>query len=498
MATVKIDTFHGIAPRNHPSQLADGMAVLAHNCRLKTGKLVPIHEPLKLVGKMIRLENGLTRIRDAKSIHIWRKKQQIGDSDIEFLAYPGITHVAASNIADDEYDRIFLSGETGVEFDDGEKVWPNAPAVLMSHLNTNSIIRHCICKRKLPAPKLTLADGGRADPDNIQETFYFQTWVDPYGYESGVSPQSVCRYGIDEEYKAEPLQYNDGDRVTIAALEESEVPNGGGTVDNPKPGYKRRIYKVWVGNETASINFVTEFADAPWQEHTITIDDENNGEVLTELRSPPGDLTNMTFMPGDRGFYVGYSKSRPKTVMFSDIDIPVSWPIDFQYDIDENIVGLAVTANSVFVLTEGNPWVFSGTEPVSMTSVHLASSMSCVSERSICAYNNRVFFASNVGIGMIYNDATSGTVVTNLTEKIFTKEQWQAYNPSSCLMRIYDDALHLFFTISGESGVSHKGLIIDMNENMDAVTTHSEEATCLCTDNKTDTLYYVRTQDGEV
>ena len=39
MATVKIDQFGGIAPRQHPTQLADGMAVTAHNCRLKTGKL---------------------------------------------------------------------------------------------------------------------------------------------------------------------------------------------------------------------------------------------------------------------------------------------------------------------------------------------------------------------------------------------------------------------------------------------------------------------------
>ena len=43
MATVKIEQFHGIAPRIHPSLLGDGMAVIAHNCRLKNGKIVLVN-----------------------------------------------------------------------------------------------------------------------------------------------------------------------------------------------------------------------------------------------------------------------------------------------------------------------------------------------------------------------------------------------------------------------------------------------------------------------
>ena len=70
MATVKIDTFGGIAPRQHPTQLADGMAVTAHNCRLKTGKLVPLREPQLVEGPNILMENGLADIADAQSMHV--------------------------------------------------------------------------------------------------------------------------------------------------------------------------------------------------------------------------------------------------------------------------------------------------------------------------------------------------------------------------------------------------------------------------------------------
>ena len=89
----------------------------------------------------------------------------------------------------------------------------------------------------------------------------------------------------------------------------------------------------------------------------------------------------------------------------------------------------------------------------------------------------------------IYNSADAGTVCANLTDKIFTKDQWQAFNPSSCVMGQYDGALFLFFTLANGG---HKALTIDLTEQMDAVTTNDEVAKCVCTDNKTDKMYFVR------
>lgn len=525
--TVKIDRFGGIAPRQHPTQLADGMAVTAHNCRLKTGKLVPLKEPKVVDNALIRLENGLSKIADAKSLFLWKRSE-----DKEFLAFPGRVYMAEGNIADDGYDRVFMTGETGAGTDGKE------PCAYLYNSEGNSIIRHRIAKKPLAAPRIRLASGGLSDPDNTRYTFFFQTYVDQYGYESGVSDKGItyertCRAasGEGEEYgwtinisadgetvtctksseahsakmdhclvtysgetpvvvvmySDDDLEYNDGDAVIVGALTEEEIPEGGGTLASPTEKFKRRIYKVVTGVETESIQFVAEFATDPWGQHTITVKDEDAGEVLTEMESIPVDLKYMTFVPG--GFYTGFSPKQKRTVMFSEVDIPVDWPTAYRYDIKDNIVGLAVTSNSVFVLTDGYPWVLSGTTPESMTATHIAGPAACVSERSICVYKNAVFFASNIGICTIYNDADAGTVCTNLTDKIFTKEQWQELNPSSCLMAQMDGALFCFFT--KESG-EKVGYIIDLLENASAVTTHDEVSTCLCVDNSTDKLYFVR------
>ena len=84
MANVKIDKFCGICPRLHPTMLADGMAVRAHNCRLKNGKIVPIKDPLKVADSMISLENGLKRIADAKTIYPWKRRVN-GVTELQFL-----------------------------------------------------------------------------------------------------------------------------------------------------------------------------------------------------------------------------------------------------------------------------------------------------------------------------------------------------------------------------------------------------------------------------
>ena len=72
---VRIDSFHGIQPRLHPSLLGDGMAVRAHNCRLKNGKLVPLREPSRAQGITTHLEAGLGSIADARSLYAWKHTQ---------------------------------------------------------------------------------------------------------------------------------------------------------------------------------------------------------------------------------------------------------------------------------------------------------------------------------------------------------------------------------------------------------------------------------------
>lgn len=432
--------------------LPDGYATTAHNCILKDGKLSPLRNPLKVSDKLVFFENGITEIGSANTLFAWRRK-----TGLAFVVWPGYVVIAQSNIADDLYERIFVTGDTGFGAN-------GDPMVYLSHKDSNSIIRHSLVKSVLDAPAVTLAEGGNADPNKTRYTYFFQTWVDSYGYESAPSGPS------DE------ISYNDGDTINVSGLES--IPQGAA---------KRRLYKVVAGSQNDDIQFVYEKVDNLGDELSFSLKDEDAGEILPVYESPPDDLRFMSFVPG--GFYVGLSPAKRHTVMFSEVNVPTSWPMDYQYDIKDEPVGIAVTSNSVFALTNGNPWVFSGTAPESMTPSVLSTPAPCVSQRSICVFQNSVFFASHVGLMMIYNDASAGTTVRNLTEKVFTRDQWQDLNPERCMVSSHDGALHCFFVLkNGEK----RGYIIDLNETISAVTTHSEGASCICNDIESGKLYFVR------
>ena len=462
MPTVKIDSFSGIMPRVHPTLLPDGCAVKAHNCRLKSGKLSPLIQPLKVTGKRIRLENGLDKIANARSLYLWRR----GDSIEEFLAWPGIVKVAQGNIADDALDRIFVTGETGVG---GTNL--NHPCAYIASVSGTSFTRHSLVKAPMAAPVISAAPAN-ADTQNTRYTFFFQTWVDAYGYESGVSVASV-----DAGTEDGSTEYNDGDEITFAP------------VSAPSGAVIRRFYKVVTGTETEKVQFISEqsVTGSGFLEHTIAIKDEDAGEVMPTMISPAADLSWMSYVPGS--FYAGFSPSRPRTVMFSDIDRPTSWPDYFQSDVRDDLVGIAVCGNTVFALTEGYPWSFSGTAPDTMTPTVMSSPQACVSSRSICVMDGAVFYASQDGVCMLSPSSGSPLLVPVITEKYFSKREWVALNPSSCIMEAYDGALHAWFTL--DNGL-RQGYIFSLGEGLSAITTHDEQAKAVLYDAQSDGLYYVR------
>lgn len=513
MALARIENFGGIQPRVHPSLLQNGMAVRAHNVKLKNGKLVPLRMPSVASGVGIMLENGLEDVADAYTMHAWKRAD--GESDL--VLFGGQTWMAPGNIADDSKTRVVLSGP-GVA--GGE------PTIYMR--DGARIVRLPMCKNPLSAPLVSrnggplekfdaitmkgyltcaeidaIADAEKGDVyyskdagqigsgssaihttvnsqvvwlgdawgfydsaafANIRYTYFFSTWVDAYGYESPVSEPSG------------EISYNDGDTMTVNV---GELPDGADKV---------RIYKVVTGTQEGRIQFIKEVdardAATPF---AVSVKDEDAGEVISVVTSPPRDLRCVLDVPG--GFYCGFSPSSPKTVMFSEVGLMYSWPDEYRYDVGDNVVALAVTSNMVFALTDGWPYVLSGTSPGGMSVTKLAGPAACVSERSVCVFQNAVYYASSEGLMTIRNSADAGTVCANLTDKIYTKDQWLAKNPSSCICGQHDGAMYLFFT--HENG-THEGLRIDLTESAAAVTTHDEVAKCLCVDNKHDEMYFVR------
>lgn len=458
-------------PRFHPTLLGDGMAVEAHNCRLKNGKLVPLRNPSIVTMSEVRYENGISSLDRVHSMHIWRK----ADGTFSFLLFPGMTWSAPGNVADDRLARLIVSGETGESFrgEDGNTKM-NTPVMYVLTEDTQETLQVLIARNPLSAPYVKRMEETPLD-DSRKYTRFFVTWVDEFGIESPPSAASLLENGESEE-----LEYLDGDKVDLW-ITAGDIPTNATNI---------RVYKVATGVENGSIFFVREIEAsyfAGGAHVSIAVKDTDLGETMPEIEAPPADLMCIHNVPG--AFYVGFSPSMPKTVCFSDIGLLYSWPMAYRYDVADNIVALAVTSNNVFALTDGTPYVLSGTAPESMTATKIASSAACVSQRGVCVYGNMVYFASNAGLMMISNNSDEGTLCSNLTEKIFTKDQWQALNPLSCVMGQCNGVLHLFFLLNDGT---RKSFSIDLKESADAVTTHDEYARCICVDDKTDSMYYIR------
>ena len=438
-------------PRLHPSRLPDGCSVRAYNCTLYNGKSVPLRQP-SVSSYPVRLENSLTAIGSAQSLYLWRH-----GTVTEMLAWPGIVKVATSNIADDDRYRIFVTGATGIGTGGLE------PAVYAVASGGTDFTRTSIVKAPLPAPIIT--PPGVGAETNFRYTYFFQTWVDAFGYMSGPSLPS------------EEIQYIDGQTMQISA---TIAPTG---------AVSRRVWKVVTGTETESIQFVLEqnVDGSYFPASSFTVADADAGEILPEFESAPADLSWMTFVPGN--YYVGFAASAPKTVMFTQQGYPTTWPLDYRYDVRDPLVGLAVCGNSVVALTSGAPWLLTGTAPGSMTVSVMQSEQACVSARSICTMDGAAFYASRDGICMVAPSSSYPMLVVNVTEKLFGKREWEALNPSSCVMQAYDGGLHAWFTPTVGSPV---GYIFKLSDGAAAVTTHDEVAKAAYYDTETDALYFVR------
>lgn len=479
MATgIKIDEFGGIQPRLDATALGDSQATVAKNCRLHTTKINPIRVSSDVTDMPIRLENGLRDVKHAKTIRIWTR----GDGVRDVIAWPGIVQVAPSNINDDDRFRLFVSGETGISDANGE----NQPCVLVSSRNARTYDRHPLFKEIPPSVEVKYwtddhpegLNSVELDPNTIRHTYFFQTFVDEYGYESGQSNVATDADGNMIEF-----DYNNNQKINWVGVAHS-------TAQYTIPDWvvARRLYMSVTGETSDTVRFVCEQKITAGTQGAfetklrININDESVAEEAPNITSTPADLTWMTQMPGN--FYVGFLRSNPRCVCFSDVGLPTSFPDAYRYTIRDFAIGIAVAGNTAFILTKGYPWAISGTAPEGMTAAQIVSEQACVSARSICTFEGKVYYASQDGICVLSEDSLTSTVITRL---YWDKVSWSALNPESCMMTAYDNALFCWFTLMDGT---RRAFVIDFDTGgKPIITEHDDYCSCVFTDVENDKLY---------
>lgn len=213
---------------------------------------------------------------------------------------------------------------------------------------------------------------------------------------------------------------------------------------------------TWAGNSTPSFDIpvgITQVTDAAGQ--------ADLAEVLPSEGwvAPPAGLKGLRMMAN--GAAVGFLG---RTVYLSEPNMPHAWP--HQYTIDYDIVGIATFGQTVAVLTNAFPFLLQGADPAAMTPTKLEVPQACASKRGIIETGDGVLYPSPDGY------VSLGSSIDVVTKSLFSRDQWQAYVPSSMEGYLYNGRVHLFYN----TGTVRGTLVLDLSGQGAVLTTSNIDA----------------------
>lgn len=447
MPTIQLNNFGGIIPRIHPTLLPYNCATKAHNCVLKNGKLVPLKEPGIENVKTICMDK-LNDLNEVKTIYRWNEGEEN-----PFVLFNEYVDCVPSNFYEDETHKFYIAGKTNEGSEDRD--------ICVVYKKNNVIKKKSMLMIAPPAPVVTrVGDAIPEEEENIKYTFFFQTWVDELGFESEISEPSS------------EIAYLDGDTIKVSAWETPYLNVA-----------KRRIYKVITDLDgNGNIQFVSEedilFTSS---ELTISLKDEDAGEIYTPVTSSHRKVEGMVYVPGN--FYAMWCSCSPKTVRFSS-GAPNNFPDEYAYEVEYEIVGLAVIGNSIVVLTKSNPFIISGTSPEGMIVTKIPSMQGCLSKKTICVMDGIVFYISKDGLCMISEGDASVKIATS---EFFSKREWKEMLSEDISLIGYDSMLFLW-----RENNSKPSYIFSLTDGISAITTYDEYAKSEYVDPITDKMYFIK------
>ena len=448
MATIVINTFGGEIPRTAPRLLETTQAQAAVNCDLSRGALEPLRGP-------------------AKVADLAASARTIFKHDVDgWLSWPGIVNVVKSAVLDIDGDaplgHLFITGdrEYPTQYLAGGSVYrlgiPRPTKAPLVHIGGEAAIKTVRVygfgaddSSGLP-PRYGYEDGlpplessETADVSaigGISDTLFGDE--ESSGTDSGISRSSSYVYtlvrklagGVIQQESApspasEVIDVPDGDGVTVYGFEVPDVEDLGIT--------HIRIYRTASGEETSEFQFLVEL-EWPVDSYVDTKHDKDlSGDVLatTTWDAIPDDAQGL--IKADNGIYAAF---RGNELLISEPFHAYAFPEAYRLTMEDPIVALAHTDNTIIVLTEGRPYLATGAEPESLQITHLPIEQSCVSARSVAMLAGGVIYACPDGL-MLFS-ASDQSLITSAT---WTREQWQALNPSSIMATVHDGRYVAFF-----------------------------------------------------
>lgn len=242
-----------------------------------------------------------------------------------------------------------------------------------------------------------------------------------------------------------PITCRVDDVLAIGGYSGGPPPSGYGITD-------LRIYRTNTGDVgDTDFFFVETAALVPPGPASVTDNFSQLGEPLetTDWALPPSDLDYITAMWN--GMLAGISDG---SVRFCEPFVEYAWPLKYAITPpDARPLALGRWEQNLLVLTTAKPLLVTGTAPDSLDQQPLEIGEACIAPRAVVSFGHGVAWPSTDGL--IYFGNGGGK---NLTAGIFTRDDWQALNPSTMVAGQYMGAYVCFYT---DGSSVRRGFIID-------------------------------------
>lgn len=481
MVAVNIRAFRGAVPRVSERLQQPNYAARALNCKITSGKLEPLFGPLFVTN---------TQRPKARTIYRYRY-YGFGTPLDSWFSWADDVDMVENPAANDARGRVYFTGENQE---------PRMTTYNLAGTGTPAPDEWYVLGVAAPRTAPTVVHAGGGSGGDVNRAYVY-TFVTALGEESGPSPASAVIPGkldgtwtisaldtpppnsgsisaasantpttgqvliaLDTNFglaAGEYVQFASvagmtdlngrfkifsvvGTNQIVVELATAQTYTSGGTWTREAPhnltSMVKRIYRT-AGDE-ATFLFVAEVSGATTS-YVDAVADTALGESLPTLNTlpPPKGLTCLKSLPN--GCLVGLNGNE---VCFSDPYMPYSWPLSNRYSFSGKGVNVVEAANSVIVLTENFPILFTGSDPEAMTPTTMETYAPCASKRGVV----------NVGGGAIYPSfdglylAAPGRV-ENLTAKLYREEEWRKLVPSSFQAAFYDSAYYGSYLPDGAS-----------------------------------------------
>ncbi len=446
MTGFTLKTFSGKAPKVYARLLPNDMATVAENCRLDSGRL----EPWKGNSAVsITPVASYTVSANTKTLYKYNSSTWIGSNDeIDFVRSP---------IAEDEFERIYLTGMGGSA---------GYPRMTLSTI----VGAGTYYRLGIPTPSAfnsapALGSTSVSATETPVSRSYIFTYVSAYGEEG--APNAPLTSHIVNVHSDQTAT------VTFPT-------NVSGNVNLSK----KRLYR------TDSSGVYRQVFDVPFAQasYADSLTEAQLGEEIptTSFVPPPDDVSanhpdgpmlGLISLPN--GILAGFSG---QTVCFSQAFQPHAWPTGNRLTVKSDVVAVAPLSSGVLVLTKEKPAMIQGLDPASMSMSEIDSTLSCVAKRSVVDMGDYVMYASPDGLAV----ASEGGLDL-ATANILTRDQWQELVPSSIVGFNWEGHYVGFYA----TGSANKGFIFDPRGGKNSFVNLDFHATAGFNDLENDELYLV-------